>query len=552
MKGGYIMAQAKESITSFKHVPIEKLDCLADDSVALLNLLQQVGSNKFTNKLKKFLKPFDENMLNFISEIKEEAQLNPVNYQVTTFENIFAYILEDVDINKYRYAEKKGSRAVNAFTKNFKQVFTTREGLKFMLDALDITEDEKIKVYNILDRLNFFVLKGKNLNEIENIFSKSKEVRDLLLKKEFQILSSGENINLFTFNKTFGLVSSGHKVLSNLYNFGFLPSDVFEELASDPNKIKSFQIVNMPNNNFLIIIPCLSKVRLNKLVYEIIMHKNILKKVSKLLNLGEYSDHNLQILLSSSKKIFPKKGDTFTARNINSAEFYPMANQINLFRKEELSKLLFHEMGHKAKIEKVFKTYRMDHIIEKWSKRWAVDRPEGVLLFTESVTEAFAQVINIIVSSKFCKKFNHSYESVFNYFWLNEIKFGLYQTAKILYLSGFKSVKEFFIISLKNNKNNKNNKSNKNSKVRESTSAVEYHIFKTIIMLKFQKFFNYHIENRGKKILELVENTVKEVEYIELIDTLIDGLINSFDNKIGKDNFLWKTGRMSLIERNIV
>ena len=138
-----------------------------------------------------------------------------------------------------------------------------------------------------------------------------------------------------------------------------------------------------------------------------------------------------------------------------------------------------------------------------------------------------AQFINVAVTSELCN-------IDFNKLWNTEIRFGLYQSAKILYISGFKNNREFVTNS-------------SNNYINESTSVAEYHIFKTILMLNFNKFMDLYKKGSVKDILDLVYDYSLNNKYY---NEIINKMIKSFDKN--DSSYIYKTGRMSIVERNII
>ncbi len=66
-------------------------------------------------------------------------------------------------------------------------------------------------------------------------------------------------------------------------------------------------------------------------------------------------------------------------------------------------------------------------------------------------------------------------------------------------------------------------------------------------MLNFSKFYNLYITNNIDGLYNMVYEYSANNKYYNQI---IDSLIKEFDT-IDKDRFLYKTGRMTIIERNI-
>lgn len=302
------------------------------------------------------------------------------------------------------------------------------------------------------------------------------------------------------------------------YAFSFIGSDVVEDLQKEG---ASKELYEIDLDGTTLVLPVMN----DELVKEVEMHKQIVSSIADHFGLT-FEEPNVVLLMSDAKKFFPSSDKVFTARSVNSAEFDPTINHLSIFRREELSKLLFHELIHRANLEHRVKGHQ--DVINRWGRKWAINRiDDGDIMFTESFVEVMAQFINIVTISEMC-------DADFDDLWKNELMFGIYQTAKILYLSGFKTNRDFVTRATE-------------KRVNESTSAAEYHIFKTILMLNFNEFMRLYRGGSIKDLLEMVYDfALNNGDYNEMVDSLI----LSFDKTNGSD--LFRTGRMSIVERDII
>jgi len=294
------------------------------------------------------------------------------------------------------------------------------------------------------------------------------------------------------------------------------------------------------NNKDRVIIPTHFQDNNNRLLNEIIMHKNIMLAVKKyLLELTEEEKgFDIELLMSDAKKIFD--GVKFTQRSINSAQYNGDTNKLTIFRKEELSKSIFHELIHRIEMDKMVDINNIE--MTEWFNKWRVDKSKD-FMFYETLTETFAEFINLVVTSKICK-------IDFLYLLKYELFFGIFQTAKILYLAGFKKCDDFINL-------------NSDIKIITNTSTVEYHIFKTICMINFNEFLKIYIKFKQSKFMSneqmikhnlMVTNEMLNMIYNFYNDNVIyrkmlDELINVFNNGFDKNTFLFKTARMTIIDR---
>lgn len=236
-----------------------------------------------------------------------------------------------------------------------------------------------------------------------------------------------------------------------------------------------------------------------------------IKWISDTLGVNNNNTFNLIFMGSTAKKYFPSKGQPLTENNINSADstFYGTSDiNIRIYRKEELVKVLIHETIHFTGAEKTIdwnNKHKMNNIFN-------VDCPKNKLLLTEAIVEALATYINCLI---YADIYNENLQKLLN----NEIKFGLLQTAKILDHFGFTSVSDF----LKNN----------NRKIIQKTSAFEYHILKTILLINFNKFID--LVKKKELLDKLIMNEFNSIEYqkkvnkyISEIDTLPENIKKTF------------------------
>lgn len=208
------------------------------------------------------------------------------------------------------------------------------------------------------------------------------------------------------------------------------------------------------------------------------------------------------------------KAETVLTKDaINSAEFHKVSETLYVYRKEEFIKTLIHELIHCSKKDEWLYNVKFTLPVNNYSN----------LLLTEAATEALAQFINVMI----CSTDNHS----FNYLWEKEITFGLYQTAKILYLSSISDISDFL--------------SGKHMIIQD-TAAIEYHMISTIFMIHFHEFYKAFTTQNTSQILKIL-NYINNKKYKEIINKFIYDF--SIGYQINKN--LYKTSRMSVTERLI-
>jgi hypothetical protein len=252
----------------------------------------------------------------------------------------------------------------------------------------------------------------------------------------------------------------------------------------------------------------------------------LISSFGEFLNIDTKNLHiDLILYMSSAKKICPgEKHTTISFEHVNSGSTTTYGNTsyadplIKIYRTEELVKVLFHELIHACKFDKIFDDYP--------KHTFKVTRDK--LLFTESITECFARIMNIIL-------YSHIYNTDFNKILNYEITFGLIQTAKILNNYGFMSIKDFL-----------NNDVSDERVIKQETSAFEYYILTTILLINVNEFLTI-IKNKGtiKDIIKLIDKTFNDNIY----QTKVNNIINNIDNM---DDIIIKTCKMTVIKINLL
>lgn len=444
-----------------------------------------------------------------------------------------------------------------------------------------LTRDSQILLNQLKPIINIFKTKFKS--SFDSVMSKIKKNKKLhnLTKQAVQIVidnrdckmnykieyiktSLGKTIKNIDMDDYVKLEKSGPREISEYFgklskknndkfiNFGFLASDIIKEEkafhASDNmnklDKLAKITVKELNNKSIYlsdhIVNNDINKVNINNLVCSVILTKNIVENV---VNYYFPSIHvktpDFFLLLSLAKKIFPnktinEKNVYFTVTSVNSAEFSPFLNKINIFRKEELVKLLFHEIIHRSSFDAILFDYN-----DYYENKWALKKDFSPMLLSEMITETLAEYLNIILIDILM---NHNTDHTNyvdgndnNYINLmtNEIFFGLFQTAKILYLSGIGNIKELYTKPF-------------NNKIRTNTSLFEYHILKTICLINIDHIMDLYQANKITKMLDFIYEYAKNDNYKEIIDNLVNYISKNHTNIE-----LYNTGRMSIYELNI-
>jgi hypothetical protein len=189
---------------------------------------------------------------------------------------------------------------------------------------------------------------------------------------------------------------------------------------------------------------------------------------------------NVDIYLTDNKKKLPSKGTSITADNVNSG--YTNFTNIVLYRKEEILKVLVHELAHAVNIDGDF-SVRFGKEFDSQFCFDSIQQRTKTTLPSETLTELIAGVFNIIFVIAESKGSLSRTDFLYKFYKLleYEVTFSLFQTAKILVHFGFDNYSQFF--------NNK--KCDK--KVLQKTHVVSYYIIRSIILYNTQALMEFFV-----------------------------------------------------------
>lgn len=217
----------------------------------------------------------------------------------------------------------------------------------------------------------------------------------------------------------------------------------------------------------------------------------------------------LNILYSPKKKKLPT-GKTFMPANVNSGSALTGVF-INLWRKEELHKVLIHELIHYFEIDFVHPIYRSKIAQDYTKKLHNTYRICGDDRIGEAYTEALAIIIHC---SYIAYMLGFKKEEIRHLLEL-EINFSLFQMAKILKHSDIETVAKL--------------KRDDDSPIclKQDTSVFSYYIIKVSLLVMFNDFIefvqNYNHNNGmscGKSSDKFWDDYISE--YIELIGRALE------------------------------
>ena len=192
--------------------------------------------------------------------------------------------------------------------------------------------------------------------------------------------------------------------------------------------------------------------------------------------------------------------DIIGPREINSGASI-VGKKLFVFRKEELNKVLVHELVHYLGLD------LFDVPFANFSDYFNVST-NNIVLLNEAYTEIMAILINTII-------YSDNYDSVKDI--LNkELKYSMFQSAKILTLFKFVSAKQFF-------------KQCDCDNFRQNTDVFSYFIVKTAILMDLDGFLELYYSNKltPTTFKDYVLSVSLSTKYMEYIDKFITDINNN-------------------------
>ncbi len=310
----------------------------------------------------------------------------------------------------------------------------------------------------------------------------------------------------------------------------FTPIDIFEYVSKNVlNKLT----LKIKMNNLTVNLKLVSKKKLKNKEINNIIKRICLMYLIKYKNTQEHSNVNLTIIFTGAKKTLPKEYNVLGPREINSGLASFGDDKILIYRQEEYSKLMIHELIHLFRID--FSTVNLDYL----PKLLDINESTNTIP-NESITEILAVIINcIIVSVEIYKAKNTKIAvNLLNY----EIAYNLFQCSKILCHFGYDSAYDFF------------KPNNGTSKFEQTTSVISYFFIKTACLFNTPKLFNFLNNNFNElnyKNIEVAKNNYKSLVFESLqnkkLYRKIDEIMKAIEDS-EYSTFFYNNLRMTCIE----
>ena len=342
---------------------------------------------------------------------------------------------------------------------------------------------KKLKVDSILKN-NFFIQLYNNIKFIIN---------DIKIEN-IQIEELNHNINLYLKDNEFTSKNIKNNIINNLkYSY---------EIKNDNNIIVYYTKKKINNK------------KLNNKKFNKIKHMFIIIKLLKILfNRKEVQQKIIYFETEEKKKLPKQKFKIILGPNeINSGLTFLNLHKngdIILYRKEEVLKVLIHELIHSNLIdEKII----FSNKIKEFSNIFCVNYE---ILLNEAFTETYATIINLF----YIHIINKLPKNKLNIMFQNEINYSNYICSKIIKYYDIKKIEDV----IKKNEKCSNN-------FPQKTNVFAYYILKNILLSNHILFGNvlnkntlYYKINTEKGIDDIIDIIIKNIIYL-------DNRINFFKN----------------------
>lgn len=354
-------------------------------------------------------------------------------------------------------------------------------------------------INNIDDFIRFYSYNQHNLN-LDKIYNDIKDNKTLL--KLFNNIYNRDDRS---------------EIINVFYHNTFVSIDVLHEL--EKNNIKNI-IIN--NKDYYLSLYYYDINDINEYIIKIIRIIKIIKKINDYFEPNNNQNYKVIIFLSNCKKKF--MGNKITPLSMNSGStIYNI--YASVWRKEELEKVLIHELLHYIRCDFFYNDIGYDTINNNILNIFNID---GVNNPNESYNETVAGIINMCYKSITLNK-------NLNDIYINELNFLYLQSAKLIYYFNGYNISDLF---------------NKNIIIKQTTSALSYLFLKMILfhnilyICDFIKKINLKC-NEKNNILEfnkILIELINKKDYFNYIDEYITKI-----KLFNKDNNILKTMRMSLL-----
>lgn len=324
--------------------------------------------------------------------------------------------------------------------------------------------------------------------EVINIFNQKRDIPDSKLFTDI--------INIYkSIDRNPSIKISNQRAKHKMNNNVFISSTINKEILNLPDhtiiEIDNL-IINVYSYN--------EKINIDRLY-------KIYQVISRLV--GYQKKIIINIYLTDFKKYLDITDNCIGPDHVNSGS--TDGETIQIWRKEELYKVLIHELLHVSRIE----CDDLKIIDKKLHQLFNISKSHPILL-SEAYVETLATIINCLIISCEMYKENDKIIKMTKYLLCCEISFGIYQTQKIIKFFGFTNMSDFLTKS--------------NKYINQKSNVFSYYIIKASLLFRlpdFLTFINHQIKfpSRISKIhafSDMIIRSLYKKNFIISVDNCIE------------------------------
>lgn len=236
------------------------------------------------------------------------------------------------------------------------------------------------------------------------------------------------------------------------------------------------------------------------------------------------STNHIKCWMSNIKKKIPpyklkkKYGIHIGIKEVNSGSTYiGNCHKIVLWRKEEVLKVVIHEMLHCLEMDFHSFPIELNILLKKYMN---IDKDTELKIF-EAYVETWATILNTILTSIDIYNNYTNIKKKINLFINYEICFSCFQAAKILIFYGFEKFQDFFNLDKK--------KIITSAKIRQNSSIISYYIIRSALLFSLTNFFAFCKQNNFDQNSDI--SFLKFTETTKCFHNFSDLIIKSFNNQ---------------------
>jgi hypothetical protein len=449
---------------------------------------------------------YSNKCINFILK-NELYNINKHNIMDKIINNISKFLNEILNENYFDKSKLQIKKINKINNSNFPLIFKFLKGeikKKSFNDYIKLGDIDNKKIQQLIN----------NINNTNNNFNDWYHDNIDDITKTTCLLSKNRKMSLLDIIDESVRNNNDRKPLNRMmYNNPFISMDI--QFFSESNDLFYYQYFNDG-----IKLHVYSKNEINeKFIKNIILMCKLMSKISK----REFDNNDICILLSPSKKvIYNNQSKILCSNNINSGSTLT-GSYINIWRSEELLKVLCHELIHFFDIDEyLYDDDEKNVLINKIKKNFNI---KGRIIPFEAYTDSCAIIIHSIFV---CHRLSYSINDTYKLLSL-EICHSLFQAAKILNNFGITNIKD-------------------KKEIDQGTSVFSYYIIKSALLTSLNDFLkfsgnDFKFDNRIKEFNNLIFNSFNKSKYNELIKEYLN-ILNS--NK--KNIYIFYNLRMSCVQ----